>query len=44
MLSPNSNRNLELIEKLGGICFLENKLNNNENRYEQEVRSNSTDF
>ena len=27
MLSPNSNRNLELIEKLVGICLLENKLN-----------------
>ena len=44
MLSPNSNRNLELIEKLGGINYLENKLKKNENFKKQEIRSSSTDF
>jgi hypothetical protein len=44
MLSPNSNRNLELIEKLGGINYLENKLKKNENFKKEEIRSSSTVF
>jgi len=44
MLSPNSTKKLEIIEKLGGINYLENKLKKNENLKKQEIRSSSTDF
>jgi len=44
MLSPNSTKKLEIIEKLGGINYFENKLKKNENLKKQEIRSSSTDF